>query len=357
VILRSKLLLIEDNNDMRENTAEILELANYEVLTASNGKEGVSMAKANKPELIICDIMMPELDGYQVFYILSKDPNTSTIPFIFLTAKADKKDMRKGMNLGADDYLTKPFEEMELLDAIESRLKKKQVIDVEFEQTLESLNNFMDKARGTAELEALSDNRKTKFYKKKQIIYREDEYPNALYFIVKGKVVESKMDQNAKELITELYNEGEFLGYIPLLQESQYKETATSVEDTELAVIPRDDFLKLVRNNRDVSAKFIKMLSKNILEKEERLLRLAYGSVRERVAGALLQLHETYNDPEKGSFSISFSREDLAGIVGTATESLIRTLSDFKDEKVIESKGREIRLTNIEKLKKIARHL
>jgi CRP-like cAMP-binding protein/FixJ family two-component response regulator len=346
--------LIEDNRDMRENTAEILELANYEVLTADNGKDGVSLAKSNLPDLIICDIMMPELDGYQVLYMLSKDPNTSTIPFIFLTAKADKKDMRKGMNLGADDYLTKPFEEMELLDAIESRLKKKKVIDLEFEHTIESLNNFMDKARGLIELEELSKNRKIKSYKKKQIIYREDEYPNALYFISKGKVVESKMDQNAKELITELYNEGDFLGYLPLLQESQYKETATAVEDCELAVIPRDDFLQLVKNNRDVSAKFIKMLSRNILDKEERLLRLAYGSVRERVAGALLQLHLRYNDPEKEVFTISFSREDLAGIVGTATESLIRTLSDFKEEKLIESKGREIRLINIPKLKKIA---
>lgn len=342
---------------MRENTAEILELANYEVLTAENGKDGVSVAKSKQPDLIICDIMMPELDGYQVLYMLSKDPNTSTIPFIFLTAKADKKDMRKGMNLGADDYLTKPFEEMELLDAIESRLKKKKVIDMEFEHTIESLNNFMDKARGISELEELSKNRKTKTYKKKQIIYREDEYPNALYFIVKGKVVESKMDQNAKELITELYNTGDFLGYLPLLQESQYKETASAVEDCELAVIPRDDFLQLVRNNRDVSAKFIKMLSRNILDKEERLLRLAYGSVRERVAGALLQLHLRYNDPSQEVFSISFSREDLAGIVGTATESLIRTLSDFKDEKLIESKGREIRLLNIPKLKKIAGEL
>lgn len=355
--MRNKILLIEDNQAMRENTAEILDLANYEVVSAENGKLGVSLAKTEKPDLIICDIMMPELDGYQVLYMLSKAPNTSTIPFIFLTAKADKTDMRKGMNLGADDYLTKPFEEMELLNAIESRLRKKRVIDMEFENTIESLNNFMDKARGLNELEALSQNRKIKSYAKKQIIYREDEYPNALFFIVKGKVVESKMDQNAKELITELYNEGDFLGYLPLLQESQYKETATAVEDAELAIIPRDDFLQLVRNNRDVSAKFIKMLSKNILEKEERLLRLAYGSVRERVAGALLKLQERYQKPEQEEFSISFSREDLAGIVGTATESLIRTLSDFKDEALIESKGREIRLKNVPKLKKIAGEL
>src|SRR5580704_8128521 len=100
-----KVLLIEDNNEMRENISEILSLANYAVLTAENGKVGVEIAKRDKPDLIICDIMMPDLDGYGVLHILGKDPETAGIPFIFLTAKAEKGDIRKGMNLGADDYM------------------------------------------------------------------------------------------------------------------------------------------------------------------------------------------------------------------------------------------------------------
>ena len=127
-----KILLIEDNLEMRENTAEILELANYEVVTAENGKVGVEKAKAELPDLIICDIMMPELDGYGVLYYLGKDPKTAAIPFIFLTAKAELSEMRKGMNLGADDYLTKPYEEMELLNAIESRIKKSDAVKKEY---------------------------------------------------------------------------------------------------------------------------------------------------------------------------------------------------------------------------------
>ena len=119
-----KILLIEDNDEIRENTAEILELSNYKVITAENGKRGVELAMGNKPDLIVCDIMMPVLDGYGVLMTLQKNTDTQNIPFIFLTAKAERNDFRKGMELGADDYITKPFEGSELLNAIESRLKK-----------------------------------------------------------------------------------------------------------------------------------------------------------------------------------------------------------------------------------------
>ena len=119
-----KILIIEDNPDVRENTAEILELSNYEVVTAENGKEGVKAASEELPDLIICDVMMPELDGFGVLRILSQNPVTATIPFIFLTARTEKSDFRKGMSLGADDYITKPFDDVDLLNAIEIRLKK-----------------------------------------------------------------------------------------------------------------------------------------------------------------------------------------------------------------------------------------
>ncbi|MCB0644427.1 MAG: response regulator, partial [Phaeodactylibacter sp.] len=95
-----KILVIEDNEDVRENLEEILELSNYEVYLAENGKKGVELALTHQPDLILCDVMMPELDGYGVLHILGKKPATSDIPFIFLTAKAEKSDFRKGMNLG-----------------------------------------------------------------------------------------------------------------------------------------------------------------------------------------------------------------------------------------------------------------
>src|SRR5215212_9165274 len=120
----SRILVIDDNNDIRENTAEILALAGYETHTAENGKRGVEVAIKQKPDLIICDIMMPELDGYGVLHMLKKNRETEHIPFIFLTAKAERSDFRKGMEMGAADYITKPFEDIELLNAVEVRLKK-----------------------------------------------------------------------------------------------------------------------------------------------------------------------------------------------------------------------------------------
>jgi len=117
------LLLIEDNNEIRENTAEILELAGYSVSTAENGKRGIEIALQKKPDLIICDVMMPVLDGYGVLHLVHKNPELAPIPFIFLTAKAERTDFRKGMEMGADDYITKPFEDIELLNAVEVRLK------------------------------------------------------------------------------------------------------------------------------------------------------------------------------------------------------------------------------------------
>ena len=119
-----KILVIEDDLTLRKFTAEILSLAGFEVMIAENGKVGIELAKKRKPDLIICDIMMPEIDGFGVQKILSMDPSFGNVPFIFLTGKSNTEDMRKGMNSGADDYLIKPISKNDLLDSVESRLKK-----------------------------------------------------------------------------------------------------------------------------------------------------------------------------------------------------------------------------------------
>lgn len=349
-----KILLIEDHQEIRENTAEILTLANYEVVEAENGKIGVDKAKVEKPDLIICDIMMPQLDGYGVLHMLSKNPATSGIPFIFLTAKAEKEDFRKGMNLGADDYLTKPFDDMELLDAIEMRLKKNEILKGDFQKNAEGLQSFMQEARGLENLDKLisSDQKKT-ILKKKQYLFSEGSYPNALHFLNKGSIKGYQRNDEGREYITNLYKAGDFIGYLDLLEEQQYRESAVALEESEVIIIPRDDFFSLIHKNRDVAAKFIKILSDNLAEKEERLLKLAYSSVRKRVAEALLLVEKQYKKEGEQKFKLSISREDLANIVGASTETVIRTLSDFKDEKLIEITSGKITIINSDKLSRL----
>ena len=347
------ILLIEDNKDVRENTAEILELANYKVLQAENGKAGVELAQKNLPDLIICDIMMPVLDGYGVIHLLNKSPETASIPFIFLTAKSERIDFRKGMEMGADDYISKPFDDIELLNAVESRLKKNEILKAEFSKDVNGLNKFFNDARKTDELKKLSGERRIKQFKKKETVFNEGNNPNFLYFLAKGKVKIFKAHEYGKELITDLYKEGDFFGYTSLLEEKPYTETAEALEDSEICLIPKDDFYSLMYGSMNIMKSFIKMLSDNIADKEKQLINLAYSSVRKRVADALLLLQSRYDNNKDKSFSISISREDLANIVGTATESLIRTLSDFKEEKLVEIKGSNITIINLDKLKKL----
>ena len=348
-----KVLLIEDNLEVRENTAEILELSNYTVITAENGKIGVEKAKIELPDIILCDIMMPELDGYGVLYMLGKDAKTASIPFVFLTAKTDKSDFRKGMSLGADDYLTKPFEELELLNAIETRLGKHAIFKKEFSKDISGLNDFMNTAKSLEDLNELSKDQKVIKYKKKEIIFREGEATNKLYFINKGKVKVYKINNDGKEYITGLFKEGDFLGYMAMLKDKGYNEYAETLEETELAIIPKDDFLALILNNKDISNKFIKMLTNSIDDKESQLLKLAYDTVRMRIADALILLKDRFEKESESEFGISISRDDLAKIAGTAKETTIRALSDFKSEGLIAIDGRNIKILDSEKLKNL----
>jgi CRP/FNR family transcriptional regulator, cyclic AMP receptor protein len=344
------ILLIEDNPEIRENTAEILELANYSVRTAENGKIGVEMALEKKPDLIICDVMMPVLDGYGVLHLVQKNDSLANIPFIFLTAKAERGDFRKGMELGADDYITKPFSDTELLTAIEGRLKKAELLKKEYAADAAGVQEMADDFGGKNAMDNLAKDRNTNNYAKKQLIYSEGNHPSRLFYIVQGKVKTFKMNDDGKELTVGLYNKGDFLGYTALLEGTAYRDTAEAMEPTELAIIPREEFDKLVNNNHSVTKKFIQLLAKNVSEKEEQLLKLAYNSLRKRVADALLVLQKKYSEGGTEQFSMQISREDLANIAGTATESLIRTLSDFKTEKLIDIKGNQIVILNEKKL-------
>jgi CRP/FNR family cyclic AMP-dependent transcriptional regulator len=345
-----KILLIEDNEALRENTAEILSLANYDVMTAENGKIGVEKAIANPPDLIVCDIMMPVLDGYGVYQIISKHPNLQHIPFIYLSAKSERTDLRKGMEMGADDYITKPFSDSELINAIRARLEKLRIHQQQGGKAIETWYQIVSDLGNKDEMHKALENHDVIEYKKKQVIYAEGQHPNKLYYIQAGKVKIYKTSDTGKELITGLLSAGDFFGHIPLIENMVYEEFAETLEESSIRVIPRKEFEELLTTNQEIALKVIKLLANNIAEKEHQLVALAYHSLRKRVADALLTLKKKYAKEGEDLFSISISREDLANIAGTATESLIRTLSDFKNEKLIEIKDGKITLLEEKKL-------
>ena len=342
--------LIEDNQEMRENIEEILELAGYNVIIAGNGKSGIDLVKSNIPDLIICDIMMPELDGYGVLYYLSKIPETRAIPFIFLTAKTERSDFRKGMNLGADDYISKPFEEMELLSAIESRLEKRNRFAA-IQDSINKWSSFQDVVCDLTGLDNLKDNAQVKTYGKREQIYFAGDSPKWLFYVVGGHVRNYKVTEEDKELVTGLYGPGEFFGYIDLLANDEYKEYSVAIENAKLALIPREDFEQLMLSNKDISINFIKLLAGNIVEKEDELVNLAYNTVRKRVASALSRLYLKYKEGLADRVEITVTRDELASMVGTATESVIRILSEFKSDGYIKSKGSLITILDYESLR------
>lgn len=345
-------LVIDDNSDIRENTAEILELAGYKTFTAANGKEGVDAAVKQVPTVIVCDIMMPELDGYGVLHLLRKNPLTQNIPFIFLTAKTERSDLRKGMEMGADDYITKPFDEVELLNAIETRLKKAEILESKYASTESGVVQFIKDVRDSGLIDKLTSEFETETYTKKQLLFQEGKRPRYLFYLNKGKVKAFKAHPDGKEYITDLFTAGDFIGYLPLLEDKNYDSSAMVLEDSDVMQIPKNDFLQMINHDLNIAAKFISIITRNVKEKEERLLTLAYSSLRKRVAQALVEIAEKFN-AENSKKSITISREEIAQYVGTATESLIRTLSDFKSEKLIEIKEGKIHIGDISNLRNL----
>lgn len=341
-MIMKKILLVEDDTSLRENVEELLELSGFEVLSASNGRIGVELALSQRPDLVLCDIMMPELDGYGVLEELSLNASTRHIPFIFVTAKTERFEVRKGMDLGADDYLTKPFEEDELLGAIQSRLDKaKQYGDILSgpkiskgrESDIRSLNelkNFFD------------DHGQLFTFDKDETIYSIGDHANMVYLILNGMVKSCGLDQEGKELITSIYSEDDFLGFTSLTGSHPHNDYAVAMGKVELAGVPKDRLKAILEENKGVSLELMDLISGSLSDIKDQLLQMAYSSVRRKTAQTLLMYSKIMNRGKEEPMKVT--RNDLAGLAGIATESLIRTLSDFKNEGLIAIENRNIRV-------------
>jgi len=348
-----KVLFIEDDTVVRENTAELLELAEYDVITAANGRSGLEVARQELPDIIVCDIMMPEMDGYGVLEALSQDPQTRHIPFIFLSAKTEHKDIRRGMDLGADDYLTKPFEEEELMSAIESRLAKVAILSKlqengqpdASEETQQKINSLQELREEVKKYEQQT-------FKAGATIYEEGKLGNHFFFVDKGVVKSHRMDEYGKELITSIYKEGDFFGNTSFKKSDAYSEYATAMEETRVYAVSKEELKHILMKNSNITLELIDVMGDNIAGIKEQLLEMAYGSVRKKAARTILLFSQKIR--RHPTQSIRISRSDLASVAGMASETLIRTLSDFKKEGLLEIEGRNIKLLNVEALKKIS---
>ncbi len=338
------ILLIESPEPRPDNTAAMLALAGYAVLPAADGKREVELARSAAPDLIICDVTPPELDGLGVLHMLHQDPATTSIPFLFLTAKAAREDVERGMSAGADDDLTNPCEATVLLAAIAMRLGKHAA-------------PLSTSGEAPAGLPALHSGLAAhlKSYRKKHVLFLEGDIPHSMYWLRHGAAKTDKTDKTDKsgnEYSMELGQAGDFMGYADLLAATDCSALAMLPEDGTVGVLPRQDFFALLAQHSDGARHFSLLLAQTRAARERQLLHQAYQSVRQRLSQALLHVAQTLQPLAHLDHGTAVSREDLAALVGASKETVSRMLSDFRAQGLVEITGHHIIIMDAARLRR-----
>jgi len=332
------ILLIEDNPEIRESMAEILELSGHTILKAPNGKVGVTMAREHRPDLIICDVMMPELDGFGVISLLSKDPLTQKIPFIFLTSKMAAQDLRKGMNLGADDYLTKPFELSELLRAIEIRLQK--ASNRQTEESHAKLNPHLSSLQKyQKQFEEWTHKFEERIIQDGQILTDTGNQAVFLYWLTEGILQLQQEPIPGRLFIRQLQAPPYLLGLEACLNSIAQPEQAISLNMAKVRAIPVEDFKQFLQEKPLVMRYLLQLISSQAIEQQNFQAAYAFASVRKRVALSLLRIHAIFEDQE-----IDFPRERLASFSGVSRGGLMRVLAEFREDNYLEINNSKLRI-------------
>jgi len=333
-----KILIIEDHEHKEENIRQLLGFSNYVVLVAADGREGIGLALRERPDLILCDTRLPSIDGYGVIHSLQQYPKTKSIPVILLTSAKEKDDFRKAMEAGADDFLARPFEGIDLLRAVDACLEKRR--------------SRLSGDHGAAATKGTHDpgrqdggwhpgHREMRSYKRRTMLYTEGQRASQVWYVASGKVKTYMVHTDGKELITGICGPGDCVGYIAAVHGGSYTDNAQVLEESALIVISRPEFLRLLAGDPAFVRQMIKWLSLSTRAQESGLLNLAYSSLRKKVANGIVSLYDSFRKERDGKAYISISRDNLAAIIGSAPESLTRTLSDFRKERLIEiSDGR-----------------
>ena len=345
------ILLIEDNAFIRENTAELLELAGYAVRTAENGQLGVELALAAPPDLVVCDIMMPVLDGYGVLRRFNETPALGGIPFIFLTAKTERLDRRQGMELGADDYLTKPFDSDELLSAVAGRLRRFEHLKPDYNLHADGLHLFLQDAAQAGNFTGLAADRQPRPVPGQQRVYAAGDAATRLYFVHTGQVQTSQTSAAGEELITGRYQAGDFFGYRALLAGTAHPDTATATEDTLLLSVPAADFTQLLLRDPAVSRRFVRLLVGSAPAPPAPPTNDAGLALRRPLADILLHLHEQQRGLTPTDALIRLSPDDLAALLGTSPETLGRALRELRQDGLVQATNDFVRVQQPERLR------
>ena len=342
-----KILIIEDNADVRDNMCDILSLAGYQSVSAPDGKVGVEQARREQPDLILCDIMMADLDGYGVLKILSDDPATAAIPFVFVTAKSEQEDLRRGMNLGADDYVTKPFYKDELLRIVEVRLRRAELRS-KHANVPDHWTGFLSKSALEEALTKLTATGTARHYKRGEALYRAGEKVRDLFLLNDGNVKLQKTTEFDKTLIVHVFRDLDFFGYPELIANRAYEHDAVALTECEVRLIPAEEVRRTMTTDANVADMLHSLLASGLLTSHDRMLELSYFSVRKRCANTLLNAHQVFEDRPW-----PMSREELAQWAGTAKETFIRNLTDFRDADYVEVDGGRVTLTNVKALRDV----
>jgi CRP-like cAMP-binding protein len=348
-------ILIIGNDVVRSQISEVLERANYNVYTASNREEGIEIALTNNPDFIICDdSIIPGQNGYDLLQLKQTNNVCINIPLIFLSSKDGIMQIENELQLCASNITSKPYEKESQMHRIKYLLAKAERMTYTAQNQLYTQENipvcFSDIKNSDQQLlNMLDQTGDIILFKKKQIIFLDGNRAHYFYCVKKGKIKAYKNNEVGKELIVGFYGEGDLFGHVALLAGAIHNHSTKAIENSELLVIPKQEFEAIVFHNPLIGARFISLLIQGLNEKNEQLLKVAYNSLRQKVADSLLAVSEKYK-----TNNITLSRENLAAIAGTATASLIRTLSEFKDENIIEIKRSIITIVSLSKLKKIA---
>jgi CRP-like cAMP-binding protein len=289
-----------------------------------------------------------------VLHLLGKHIETARIPFIFLTAKSERSDIRRGMELGADDYIVKPYNDTELLKSIEARIRKAEGNVGTIDHLNYRLNQMKDKEISWDEILRDIPEKHIRSIGKRDVIYSEGDTCQGVYAVLKGKVKVYKSHDLGKDLILRILGKGRMMSYVSLLQGEIHLDSAVALEPSEIMFIPRNSFFHWLEGQPKMMIEIMQLMSNELVFERERAVNLAYSSVRKRTANSLLRLKSKFHvgNPDV-LFTMPISRDDLAAMVGTATESVIRTLSDFKEEGLIKIQGSSITIVNEEKLRRM----